>query len=452
MIRAIGLFAALWPALASGASPADHAVGWPIEMDRDAPAFRLELPLAVYAELADPGLRDLAVFNAHGEPVPFGVIDGPTGRPQDLQQPVPFFELPLASASDPAGSLRLQVERDIDGRLRRLDAELPDAVRAAGQSWLLDLSRRTAPVDRLLLDWHDVDALSARVRVSASDDLTDWRTLRDDAPLLDLQRDGLRLRKHEIGLPLTGARYLLLTRRDGGASLPLRAIVAGGPSAGTTIATPIEWITLDPKADSDDPNIWYFRTPGPLPISRIDVELASDNSVAQLAIASRAGDGGDGGDTGDWHHRHRLVAFSLRDGGDTLASEPVALGVLRDRDWRIVAAPGLDRPPRLRLGYRPDRFVLLARGDAPFLLAAGSATARRADYPIEELLAALRARREPQWQPPDARLGAIRPLAGDPARRAPWPWQRGLLWVLLVGGAALVIVMVLRLARQPPAG
>jgi len=57
-----------------------------------------------------------------------------------------------------------------------------------------------------------------------------------------------------------------------------------------------------------------------------------------------------------------------------------------------------------------------------------------------------------------ARLGERSSLAGPDALRPlppPVPWQRYLLWTLLVGGVLVLLAMAVRLYRQmnaPPAG
>src|SRR5690606_16565969 len=140
----------------------------PIVTDEVAPAYRLELPVAVYAELADPALRDLVVFNAAGEPVPFSRIDVERPAAAPASQPVPWFALPLADARVDAESLSLLVERDADGRLRRIDAALPErASTARPQAWLLDLSGRAAPVERIVLTWPGDGSRSMRVDVAS---------------------------------------------------------------------------------------------------------------------------------------------------------------------------------------------------------------------------------------------------------------------------------------------
>ena len=115
------------------------------------------------------------------------------------------------------------------------------------------------------------------------------------------------------------------------------------------------------------------------------------------------------------------------------------------------APVAIAQPPRLKLSYRPDRFVLLAQGPAPYRLFAGSARTARPDYPVSAALAAAGASRPDGWTPPVATLGAGEVAAGDAvlgADRGP-AYRRWALWAVLAIGAALVLFASLRVLRHP---
>ena len=53
---------------------------------------------------------------------------------------------------------------------------------------------------------------------------------------------------------------------------------------------------------------------------------------------------------------------------------------------RVRTSPPQARAPELHIGWVPDRFLLLTQGDPPYVLAAGSAQATRATYPLQAAL------------------------------------------------------------------
>jgi hypothetical protein len=454
MIRASLLLSLLLAGAVTAAEPGDYAWGWPLQLQQDAAAHRVELPEAVYRQLRDPRLRDLEVFNAAGESVPFGPVPAPpSAQAEPLRMTLPWFLLPDRQAEAVvAQAVTLRIERDADGRLRGLDAAVPDAADGdSAGSLLVELDAPEARLDGLELHWTRDGDVSARFRVAVSDDLARWRTLRDAVGVADLQQGGFSLLRNRIDLPRLGERYLLLTRIDGGTPLAVEH-VTGLVRAPQQFELPaLQWIELTATVDPTEPSAWLYEAPGPLPVSQIDVRLASANSVAALEVSSRDLAHGDE-HAARWRRRAGFTAFRLAgpDGeAAPIESQAQPITPTRDRHWRVSAGPGLDRPPTLRLGYRPDVFALLARGQGPFLLAAGSAQAQRPDYPIAALLAEWRARREAGLAMAEASLGNAEQLAGDAAYRSgrALPWRQWLLWGVLVLGAGLVLGMVVKLVR-----
>jgi hypothetical protein len=163
----------------------------------------------------------------------------------------------------------------------------------------------------------------------------------------------------------------------------------------------------------------------------------------------RAGDN----DPNVWLQRADFVAFRLRQDDSVIGNDETStFSAGRARDWRVEAATPLEHAPTLSVAYTPDRFVFLTQGQGPYRLVAGSARARRSDYPVETALAQLRAKSGADWQPPLAALGARETLQGDGALVAPpvvvqRDWKTWLLWAVLAGAAALIGGLALSLLR-----
>ncbi|HEX7914441.1 DUF3999 family protein, partial [Rudaea sp.] len=151
--------------------------------------------------------------------------------------------------------------------------------------------------------------------------------------------------------------------------------------------------------------------------------------------------------------RADFSAFRLQQGGEAIVNDEATLtGAVRDSEWRVQSATPLNRAPTLNLAWRADRFVFLGDAQHRYRLVAGSATARRADYPVDVALAQLRAKLGAGWQPPLAALGTRETLAGNAALQAPTPaskydWKTFLLWGVLVVAAAAIGYLALSLLR-----
>ena len=423
----------------------DFAREWTLQLtEPDAGAYRLSLPEAVYRGAHLANLRDVQPFNAAGQPLPAAVLapDEPLASVAPLRT-LPLFALPPA-ATLAGDDLRVIAERDTNGAVTRVETRsVPrDAVPARTTAWLLDASAVAAPLRALRLEWTASTApVQAELRVEGSDDLRDWHLLDPHATVIDLGRDGTRLQQRRIALD-SRARYLRLSVLNGA--------VPDGFQVQAELPAPRlhdwHWIGLQGRPVDRG---FEFRSPGPFPVARVDVEVEGNQAVEWIVQSRDADDAPWVQRAGPW------LAYRVATAGKAEHSPPQALSVAtRDRYWRLIPAEGEAASlPRLRLGYRPEVLVFLAQGAPPYTLAVGSARAQRAEAPLPRLVAALRAQRGASWQPAQAELsGEPHVLAGDAAlqpSRPPLDWKNLLLWALLIGGALLVVWFALSLMRAP---
>lgn len=446
---------------ASAQSPGDFAWQWPVEASGGGGAHALVLGQEVYARISRADLRDLAVFNADGQPVPFAPLPWPQTT-LSLRTQLDWLRLPVVPGRA-GGSLSLRIARDPEGTVRDLQLDSnAAAATTTSTDLLLDLGERPEPVSSLLLTLAE-DAtrpVNLRVNVLASDDLANWRLLADDLALVALVENGLRIERTRLDFASSqGGRYLRLALREGEDWPALARIERERREAGPG-QPGLRTITLEGTPVANVPGLFEYRSPGPMPVTRVDVALAAGNTVAGVEVQS--GDDADDADGAaargagregapQWSGVAAFTAFRLGTGDAEVRHLPADVDGVRDRLWRVRTTPALAHAPALKLSYRPDRFVLLAQGPQPYRLLAGSARATRPDYPVQAALAALGAARTPGWQPPVATLGEGTLAAGDAALRSDQgpDWRRWLLWSVLVIGALLVLVVSLRVLRHP---
>lgn len=430
---------------------AQYARQWPLQLGAaDAGAYRVVLDEAVYRQVQSPTLADLDVLNANGQPVPAALLDpGAPETPRADVVDLPWFPLPPAERGRDVASIS---EIASDGSVRRVEWR-PAAGDAIGSGFLLDATRVDAPVRALRVQWTPAQAaFDVAVRVSASDDLKDWRTIADGAHLVELRNAGQRVLRDRIEMPPVKARYLRVTPVDASlGALQVSAVTAElqAPAPGPQW----HWRTLQgQRIDGADGEVHFeFTLDGRFPIARADIALPG-NSTGQWRLQAR--------ETTDEPWRDAAAAwtaFRLQGGGRDDASPPQPLyGTQRARLWRLTPMGGVNPTdaPRLRLGYLPETLVFVAQGAEPFALVAGSARTQRSQAPIAGVIDAMRTQRGAQWQPADATLGASAVLAG-PSALTPPPeprdWKTWLLWGVLVTAAALVAGFAISLLRKPEA-
>lgn len=426
----------------------DYAQRWPLILGRDdAGAYRVALDREVYRTLRSMHVRDVAVANAEGQPVPTALFaaEQPLARaPRTVE--LPWFALPARAASA-TQDITLISERNADGSVRAITARASAIATPERESggWLIDASRLREPVRALTLDWTTAeDNLDAGVRIEGSDDLRDWRVLNARAPLVDLSQAGRRLRQDRVEVDAR-SRYLRL--------LPLRPASAWQLTSVRAELTPppvvLDWrwerITGRRVVGKDGAVAFEYRIEGRFPFERADLQLPG-NSTGRWRLDSRDDD------EAPW--RPAAAAWmAYRVEGDAASQSPPQplRGVVRDHDWRLTPDGGepVDVPV-LRLGYRPEVVVFLAQGTPPYALLAGSARATRTDAPLPQLVDALRRQRGKDWQPAPAYLGDKHVLAGERAL-TPLPpqrdWKSWLLWAVLASGALLVAGFAVSLLR-----
>lgn len=432
---------------ASAVEPTDYARVFPLDLEgATSGAWRIELTPEVYALLQDAALGDTEVFDASGTPMPVAAVESPATLPAPQQLAVPVLDLPRGQAES-ATDLRVVIEQADRARIALQQESSP---RQATRDVLLDLRAVERPAERLLLDWRaPVAGVVARFALDASDDLQRWRPL-GTATVLSLQQDGARLERRDIALAGSHADYLRLRRLDDGAPLE-------GLHAAVQVTAPGEpprqWIeataAAEPLAIEGDEGAMTFAytLAAPLPVDMARVALGGTNRVAAIDLSARI-PGRDGPLL-----LASFDAFQIDTGSEPVRNGDVRLAPTGRRVQQLTLRlrPPLATPPRLDLGYRPHTLVFLADGTPPYRLAAGSGHARHAAYPVGPALAALRARLGKDWQPPRARVLASVESGGAAAlqpARAPIPWQRWLLWTVLLGGAALVGGLALSLLRS----
>lgn len=444
---------ALLPLIAMAGVRDDYAQQWPLTLGQeDAGAYRVALDRSVYQSLQSASLKDLDVINADGVAVAAALFDAeqPLAKATTWVE-VPWFPLPAGNTPQ-ARDIASISEIATDGSLRRVVMQGPgvSAPEAASTEFLIDASRLQQAVQALQVSWAAGQAPMDRpYRVMASDDLKHWRTVQDEARLVELHNNGQRIIKDRIELEPVKARYLrLVPLQQGQGALQLSGVRAEPVPPAATQAWQWQQIAGKRVVADDGAISFEYEIEGRFPFERADVVLPGNHSN-EWTLQSRD-------DTGAaWQSvAAPWLAFQLQDAAAADRSSPQSLrGVVRDRYWRLLPKGGVDSAvPTLSLGYRPEVVVFLAQGAPPYALVAGSARAQRAEAPLPQLVEALRAQRGQEWQPATASLGKPQALAGASAL-TPAPverdWKAWLLWALLIGGALIVAGFAFSLLQRP---
>lgn len=430
-------------------SPLNYAYGWPIQQPTPAGFHEFDLPIEVYRSVADPGLRDIGVYDARGEPAPRLI-----SAPKEAETPDEVVEktlLPiLAAPGTPVAELRLALERSDGGTSVRIesvagaDGTAPPALVA----YLADLGEKTSRLRAVELDWpREVEPVITQLAIEGSEDLDHWFAL-GSGTVAGLAQDNSRIERRRIELQSREVRYLRLSWTRAPEQWRLTRLAARYSQAVRPARR--ETQTLWPSGRDPEDGGQLYDLGGAPPVDRVALQLPGGQDLVRASIQAWDPNGG------YWRPVHEGQFYRLQREGGTIESEPAATAPVRAAKWKVV----IERGSRtvdvgLQLGWRPDRLLFLAQGQGPWQLVAGSAYDAESDFPQARRYADPEMRDLLKKAGPvgAAALGA-RVVLGGEARLEPAQspaWRRWLLWIGLVAGVLLVGFMALRLLRQPPA-
>lgn len=225
----------------------------------------------------------------------------------------------------------------------------------------------------------------------------------------------------------TGAPMPMARAADDGAS---RWVAAKFASAGPA----------DGAAGDAGVMAYTYRLHAAMPVSAARVGFTA--TVPDVALQYQA--------DGRWQTAARMpVAGASADGAPAMPAETSLATPMTAHAWRIISGRALVPSPSLQLSIRPARFVFLAQGTPPYLVAAGHPVLRRAAAPIDAELARLRAEHGASWQPAVATAGpeATTPfIAAVAPVEAAFDWLRWLPWA--AGAIGLLAMWWLLLRRR----
>lgn len=413
------------------------------------PFYQAPLPLGVYTGVKRADLGDLRVFNAAGEVVPHAWLQARPSTVSDrTESPLTVFV--LRAAGNAPGGWSLDVTRNRDGTLVAMrQAEAGPGTMTAGA--LFDISQLHQNAHALKLALAPNAAAFQHFSLDTSDDLQSWRPLAD-GQIVRLERDGQRIENNRIEWDGEAGKYLrVLWREPQSAAEIVSAAVSITHTA--TRSAPMLWSgALLPATVQKD--LYEYQLPGRLPLEQLRIELAQPNTLAPVIVQRYQPGYGQRREQGSWLTIASTIAYRLAAPQGEERSLALQLNLPPESRLRLAIdsrGGGVGAvAPSIQVGFTPRVLVFLARGNGPFMLAWGavamppSALALASlvpGYDADQALTAAAARIA--FVPPAQTAG----LPG-PAALASSVKSKGLLWLALLAGVAILGGMAWLLIRQ----
>jgi hypothetical protein len=425
-------------------TPQDFAYGVNAVTTGEAAGYRAPLPLAVYRQLVRTDYSDLRVFNADGKLVPYG-LERPNSATTVAGNATALPLFPIRGDSVKAlDSVRITIESGGT----RLDAQRTgsgEAAQPAVGSYVIDARTIEAPIAAFELTWpQDAADFAGRLRVEVSDNLGNWTTVTDGAPIAQLRAGETRLVERRIEFPAVRSKFWRLSWS--GPAAPFEVTAVSAEPARDDVEVARETLAASGVRVPGKPGELEFDLGARLPVDRVNLELPERNTIVEVALLSRASP------KDAWHPVARSGFYRLAgtDGtaGD-LANGALTIAVNSNRYWLVRVDPGAggigDGIPKLRVGWLPHDVVFLARGAPPFTLAYGSANAPAVASSLRSIPAGATILPAAFGEP--RTLGGESRLHAAPQTR-PFAFKTALLWGVLVLGVLILGAMAYRLSRE----
>ncbi|MDM2736422.1 DUF3999 domain-containing protein [Citrobacter sp. Ct235] len=430
-------------------SPMDYATGIMLETLGASPWYRVSLPQTVYQGTAWPDLRDVRVFNHAGETVPFTLVAQKTQPVTPQTVALRLFPLdmsPVPPREEGRRSGESFVLRSKTGIEIHLES---DDVKTVGQSYLLMLPEEmedSFSLEQLRLNWNTPTGnWQGKASVYVSRDLRYWRTVQEEAPLMELTRDNDRLKMDTIGTSLTlsanGNRYLLVILDSQSPALTINSVSAIAESREPESAR-IEIGAQEEKVSNDEA-VWHWAQPQPLTSLRIDLD---DEGVLPVALSWRSAE------KAPWQPLTKTVLYRL----NGKRSEDIRLSgqLVEAVRMTTINARLPERMPALSGARDSYQLVFNTQGKGPYMLAWGNRAAQKADIGLDLLIpASLRKTQEIDSLPgavsqEDVALGGEARLTATSAAEQQSQWKTVLVWGALILGVAVLALMAWRIWRE----
>lgn len=446
----------------------------PLSLSGTGPYYVLDIDAQARRLSGAPGLGDLRVRNGAGETMAFAWIDPPQPAATQQRATARLYKVPLPPADAASATT-------VDAPPR--------------QAWIVDTRNVGDDLLRLELGLERDTQGVWTLRVEAGDDLQHWRTLQQDAQLVQLQAlpqvgaagtlasqaERERLASTGIDLDERPARYLRLTTTPRSGIPPLASATVVR-SAHRPAPPPLEW--SEPiSASSCEASSCDYPLPANTPVAALQVLPSDIDTIADVTVLGQM----DAALVPP--ARHSLLRGSLHalrekarheapppglawdnaavasvywlsqpGGAPELHSPPLRLG---GANWRVLRLETFGpisqlghAAPTIRIAAHRRQLVFVARGAPPFTLAragAGDATGamalvglmpgRAADDPLPAASAAI-------VPAPAASAASAPPVVASAPAAAARASRSGWLWAALLAGLALMGAMAWSLLKK----
>ncbi len=429
-----------------GPAMEDFAYAYKIISDEDAAIYKLSLSKKIYDTVVRDDLGDIRIFNQDKIAIPHAIrLPVEEKKKNIIKLNLNFFPI-FNNEQQNLLSDQFNISIKKNGAIVQIKSnERNPENQNLNSGYIIDASQIKHSIDEFKFEIeNDQSGFIKNIKLDYSNDLDHWLNLLPRVTLAKLNYDSHELVKDTIKLPAKKAKYYRLTWLDKNRDIKIKTIQAHLSSS--NFSYKVEWTSVKGRQSSEDEYIYEYDTGGAFSVHQIDIEFQENNTLINTQIRSRKSE------EYNWHTQYSGLLYKLNVNEQAIKNNPISIRQNKHRHWQLVIKSQDDfshAPPDLKFSWSANDLYFLARGQGPYTLAFGNGKAKNPGKPINTLMNLLSNDEENQFTA-TATLANEIILRGEEALTPERiiPWQRILLWGILIIAVCVLVFMAFRLFRQ----
>jgi hypothetical protein len=407
--------------------------------ETDQPLQRIELPLDVMLALTGANLSDLAVFNVHGKHLPHAVMRTPEAV-SEHKLVLPFHEF-SSFRRQHSKTVTTREQSQQQGSISELQTTQTIPLQSVRKDYLIELAPAadTPGFDRIELQWvHEPAEQLLELKVEVGNELDNLRVIKRRKTLTNQASDDNTWRSIS-GVP-RNQKYMRLSPINTVTRFELQQVRGYYQQTGQA---PRLTHQIEPSlSQQEQGDFFFFEFPSAVNAESMRIIPSAPHSVIKGDLYAG---------TAAFDTRQRIYSgFSQHNINDdeVKPSQPIKLPRRNFNKAWFSLYPDSMTPPRVELNYPQYEVIFLGDDNGPYTLAWGN-------YESKVLVTDLAGLLEGSLQQAQQRstlvsLVTIQESGGTArlAAQAELPWQKWLLWSLLLAAALVTGRMSLSLYRE----
>ena len=427
-----------------------HATSFALNVNGNEPLYQTVLTPEIYQSSREKNLKDLAIYNADGEPLAYALMPFERMFPKEMIEEIrPLVIFPMQESIGKSNDdINIRLENNANNT--KVDVIANSTSQQQTPTYLFDLGKQHPILKKLNLEWQGAEGKLISVQAFTSDNLKNWTNI-GQSVIFKSAVDGHSILQNSVALyAFTPDQYLKIVAND--IAKEDFKLISVNTEYSKVQDTPLSQIWQSPillkreKTNNGEINI-DFEALGRYPVSYLRISLPQQNTITQVNVLTR------NKPDEPWEVLTHSPLFRLNKEGRDTVNPDIKINTKEARFWRLrfnekAGGIGLDNP-RLEVGWQPQTVVWNARGKSPYRMVVGEGVSDVSAVSIASLIPNTQLQQANALPVADIGLKPKGEVATNPWVDTP-DYKRWVLWGGLFLGVLALALMAYSLVKNNP--